>query len=106
MRFLLAIANIVLALTLLAWPLGLLLLVFMFDAPGAETSPWTKAAAWSILLYPVPVVAGTIGYWRNRKETTLQRRARYTLLALCGPGLVVLVFAAIALFCGGSFVCT
>ncbi len=106
MKPLLLGVNLLAAATLLLWPVGLFLLLFLFDAPGSETSFWTQAVAASILLYPVPVVLGNVLFWRQRKRTTPGRLGLYTLVTLCGPGLVALAFLALELFCEGRTVCT
>ena len=105
MNRLLSIINLLLAATLLAWPLGLFMVLFMFDAPGSASSVVTDALAWSIVAYPVPVVIGNIAYWVRRKEKTVEQLRFYTAVTLSGPVLVLVAYLALHFLCDGTFDC-
>lgn len=105
MRRSLSIINLLLATTLLAWPLGLFMVLFMFDAPGSASSVVTDALAWSIIAYPVPVVAGNIAYWIRRKDETVEQLRIYTAVTLSGPVLVAVAYLALHFICDGKFAC-
>ena len=105
MRRVLSIINLLLAATLLAWPLGLFIVLFMFDAPGSASSVVTDALAWSIVAYPVPVVAGNMAYWARRKVETVERLRLYTAVTVSGPVLVLVAYLALHFICDGTFDC-
>lgn len=105
MKRLLSLINLLLAATLLAWPLGLFVVLFMFDAPGSASSIVTGALAWSIVAYPVPVVIGNIAYWAKRKNETVEQLRLYTAVTLSGPVLVLIAYLALHFLCGGKFDC-
>lgn len=106
MRPLLAAVNVLVAVSVLAWPLGLFMLLFVHDAPGSESNRWLDALAVAVLLYPVPVVVGNVLFWRRRKREPVGQLVRYTLLTTCGPGLLLLAILALQLACDGRFTCS
>lgn len=79
--------------------------IFMFDAPESESNPLTVALAWSIWLYPIPILIGSIGYWINRKESSLSVSRNYTLISLIGPAAILFILALLVFVCQGQFSC-
>ncbi|MDP3266917.1 MAG: hypothetical protein Q8M39_08825 [Sulfuricurvum sp.] len=77
----------------------------MFDAPGSETNPLTICLAISILVYPIPVLKGNAGFWKNRKEGSLTISKNYTLIGLIGPASILILITLLQIVCGGNFVC-
>ncbi len=105
MRLAYGAINSILAISLLAWPIGLLGSLFMFDAPGSDTNPITLALALSIFIYPVPVLTGILGYWKNRKEGAIHTLRKYTLVGLLAPTVIVFLVLLLDAFCQGKFAC-
>lgn len=101
----LAAINLLLGATVLAWPLGLFMTAFLFDAPGSTASVLTWALALSILLYPMPVLAGNVLFWRQRTRASVKRLTAYTALTLSGPLLIPVAYLALDLVCDGRFAC-
>jgi hypothetical protein len=102
---LLALLQVLAGLSLIPWPLVLLMTVFLFDAPGSDSSPLTVALALAILVYPAPILAGAWGFWKNRGTATNAVLARFTLLSLSSPALLVILIGALEFFCDGQFAC-
>lgn len=105
MRPVLSTINLLLATTLLIWPVGLFMVLFMYDAPASASSAVTDALALSIVAYPVPVVIGNLAYWLRRKRETVERLRLYTAVTLSGPVLVLVAYLALEFVCGGEFSC-
>jgi hypothetical protein len=105
MKLIYSLINLILLLSLLIWPLGIFGTMFMFDAPGSERNPITICLAISILAYPIPVLKGNAGFWRNRKEGSLAICKNYTLIGLIGPASILILVALLQVVCGGNFVC-
>lgn len=56
MKTLLASITAISALTLLAWPIALILTIIMFDAPGSDSNLATVATALLFFLYPATIM--------------------------------------------------
>ncbi|WP_223669067.1 hypothetical protein [Kangiella shandongensis] len=91
--------------SLLLWPIGLVLMFFMFDAPGSESSTLTLFLAATILFYPIPVVYGAVMAWKNRTSSAPSVIARYTAIAMSGPLLLFFAILLLDVICGGQFAC-
>lgn len=92
-RGLLAVLNIVALATVLLWPLLSYGGIFLFDNPSPENLTATWVFFLSVLLYPVPVVAGNVAFWVCffRKSVPGFLWA-WTSLSFAGPLLVLLLF--------------
>ena len=105
MRPLLTILNTLLLISLLAWPMVLLMSPMLFDAPGSESNPITIAIATAIYAYPLPIIVGNILFWRRRKSSELSILTVYSAISLLSPVTLLLLFVSLALFCNGQFAC-
>ena len=93
MHRLLAAINVLLAVSLLAWPLALFFAIFLFDAPGSERDPFLLAFVAAILAYPAPVALGNIMFWTKRNVATIRSLRNWTLVSSTGPVATVLLGA-------------
>lgn len=105
MKLIFGVINSILALSILAWPIGLLGSIFMFDAPGSRTNLITIALALSIIIYPIPVLTGVLGYWKNRKEAAISILRNYTLVGLVAPATILFLIWLLDAVCQGKFAC-
>lgn len=105
MRLIYGLIHTVLILSLLIWPLGLFGMMFMFDAPGSEKNLILIGLVLSILVYPIPILKGSINFWKNRKECTAINCKKYTLISLIGPVNILFFSSLLEIFCGGNFAC-
>jgi hypothetical protein len=91
-RGLLAVLNLGALATLLVWPFAAFGALFVFDSPANADLPSTWALFFSMVLYPVPVVAGNVAFWisfrRNREPKVLWA---WTATSFVGPLLVLLL---------------
>ena len=94
LRLILSIINILLWLSVLAWPMGLLLSGFIYDAPTVQNELYRRGLAISLFLYPVPVLIGTIKFYRNRKSASLWKLIFYTFISVSGPLAIVFFIKA------------
>ena len=105
MRLVLACVNVLLALTLLLWPILCLVTVFLFDAPGSDHNPITMALALAMLGYPAPILVGNVGFWRRFKQPGQSSLFKYTAIGLAGPAVLLFLVGALEVFCKGKFAC-
>ena len=105
MKTFLLVVNILLALTLLAWPFGVLASAFMFDAPGTEKSVITMMLVFSLVFYPAPILLGVIGFFITRKSALTFLPVIFTLIGLLAPSFVLLSSFLLGVVCGGNFAC-
>jgi len=105
MKLLLATVNIVVATTLLAWFPALLVLPMLFDAPGSQSNQGAQAIALTILIYPLPVVAGNKYFWQGYQRVKALKLTAYTGLSLVGPVMLLISFALAHVACHGSVAC-
>ena len=87
---LLYLVNIFLGLLVIAWPVGFIVVIFMFDAPGSESNFLTLALALSILIYPKLIFYGSGRFFKGRKSDNNATLLKYTLISCTGPCLVIL----------------
>jgi hypothetical protein len=73
--------------------------VFLFDAPGSTSSPWTVALAVAVGVLPLLFVVGAI-LW-----LAMRRRWIFFLLPLADMVAIILIFVAIDRFCHGMLAC-
>ena len=77
----------------------------MFDAPGSEDTFLTLLLAWSIWLYPLPVLIGTIGYLVALiRKASLRTLAVFTLVSITAPTAVLVSFILVMVINDGRFV--
>jgi len=103
------VAALVLALvtlaSLLAWPLGLFVSLFLFDAPGSENNRVLVALAWAIWTHGATAFVGAVTafvcLWRKRDRAAAIAGAVPLVHALVVVGL----FVALQVFCGGQTRC-
>ena len=62
-RIVLIVTQCLYGLFLIIWLFFSGISVMMFDSPGSEHNTWLWVLFWSILMYPVGLLAGTIGSW-------------------------------------------
>lgn len=93
------------AASLLAWPIAVLLSIFIFDAPGSGSNILTVLIAISVLCYPIPIYFGLEGFWKNRKHNTKVALYKYTAMGLSSPAIFITLLIALELFCDGKFNC-
>lgn len=76
--------------------------VFMFDAPGATSSPLTITLFFAVLTLPLFWLLGAGLPWAFRSKGF----AKWLfLLPFCDIVVIGMTIAAITRFCGGSFAC-
>ena len=92
---LMAVANSVVALSLLAWFPALLVTPMLFDAPGSEHNPILKGIAYTMLWYPAAAIAGNVYFWREHKTANTLTLALDTTLSLSGPVILFFLFTAL-----------
>ena len=81
MHRLLATINVLLAISLIAWPLALFFAIFLFDSPASRGDPILLVFATTILAYPAPIVLGNIMFWSKRKTATSSTLRNWTLVS-------------------------
>ena len=91
--------------TLVLWPMAAFVSIFMFDAPGSESNPITVGLAWSIWLYPIPVLFGTLLFFKYKKQNLHKQMLYNMYLSLSGPLMVACFILALMIFCQGQFAC-
>lgn len=96
MKFIYIFINLILALSLLAWPMALIGGVFLTSSHGEAGNFIRLVLGLSILIYPLPVLIGLLGFWRNKKECDLIICKKYTLIGLIGPISILLFFIVFA----------
>jgi len=104
-RLSLAIASIVTALGVLAWPLVFFLSVFMFDAPGSSQSTITVLLANAFYLYPIPAIIGNIFFWGAFRRKKNLESFYYFLISASGYIVVLCLIVLLMLVCDGKFAC-
>ncbi len=72
---------------------------FLFDAPGSESSRLTIAFAIAVALLPVCFLIGAIVWWIARW------RGAFFLIPLIDIAAIVAILVAIESFCGGNLAC-
>ena len=97
--------NKLLLATLALWPFAAFVSIFMFDAPGSESNPITVGLAWSIWLYPIPVLLGSLLFFKYKKLNLHKQMLHSTYLSLSGPTVLVCFILALTVFCQGQFAC-
>ena len=105
MKKVLLVLNVLLPLSLLAWPIALFLSIFMFDAPGSESNWITLLLAYAIWTYPIGILVGSILYWRNRTVSSISILMFYTMVSLAPPSLVFTFSTLLVIICDGQFAC-
>ncbi len=91
--------------SLLLWPILVIAGAMSFDAPGSDEVLLTRLIFLWALIYPVPILIGAIGVWRNRAAKTLGRIKLFTAIALLSWVLPVVFFGLLEVVCDGSFAC-
>lgn len=105
MKLVYGIVQLILAFSVLLWPLVLFVSPFMFDSPGADSNPIALCLALSILFYPIPVIKGGIKFWKNIKEKSLSCLGKYTIISLIGPASIIFFIWLLEFACQGEFAC-
>ncbi|EIF51674.1 hypothetical protein [Sulfurovum sp. AR] len=105
MKAILYLLNIMLVLLVVAWPLGIFLSIFMFDAPVSGSNFITLGLAYSLWLYPLTVLYGSYLFFRNQKLATNLVLAKYTLISFVGPCCVLVFSIMLEIICNGKFAC-
>ena len=97
--------NTMFALSLIAWPMIALLSMMMFDAPGSEDNTLTLLLAWSIWLYPVPILIGTIGSLVSLiVKARLSILTAFTLVNFMAPTGILVCLSLVEIINDGRFV--
>jgi len=85
--------NLIFGLLLLAWPMGLIMSIFLFDAPGSTESLLLNITAWSIWTYPVTyliALVGSILLYKKNYRTASILFASLPIINIIGVGLIAL----------------
>ncbi len=98
--------HIILAISLLAWPLMLFGSLFLFDAPNSMESPLTQFLAATFWLYPVPLIIGFVGFVSTLKQKNTVKSLVFTGIALLSPVSILLAFILLEAICNGKFACS
>lgn len=91
----LAALHVLLAATLLLWPVAAMPGLALHDAPRVRDDRAAQLFLAVLLACPLPVLAGGIGFWVRRRVAPLRQLLGWTALACTGP-LALLVAWAIA----------
>ena len=78
------IINIFMLFTLLLWPLALFGSVFLFDHPKSSSNIGVWLVAFSIWLYPLPVLFGSYRAWKSRDGVD-ENRIKKTIIGTVAP---------------------
>lgn len=95
----------VLVASILLWPIVGMAGIMSFDAPGSQDNPLTTLIFVWAITYPLPIVIGAIGVWRNRANSSLGVLYAYTSVALLSIAIPIVLFSLLGFFCGGNFAC-
>lgn len=90
---------------IIAWPFISLLSFMAFDAPGSDSSPFTVGLVLSILMYPLPTLAGAWFTYQDIKKRDFSHCFLTVFLTYCGLFAIIILIEAIKIFCGNSFAC-
>ena len=90
--FVLKFLNLIFVIGTLAWPLAAFSSMFLFDAPGTESSLIVKGLALSVIGYPIPVIIGNIRFWGKDQ---LRDLLKLTLISSSGY-ICIFIFLLVA----------
>lgn len=91
--------------TLLLWPVAAFVSVFLFDSPGSESNSLTIGLAWSIWLYPIPVLFGSLVFLRYKERIAQKYLILLTCVSLSGSLVFIYFIWALEFYCQGKFAC-
>ena len=84
--------SLVFTLPAIAWPIGVFVVPFMFDAPGSESNFLAKLLAFSTIIYgPLYLIALKESHSLRRKGN--EKDAIKTWIYLCGSDAVIWIIA-------------
>jgi hypothetical protein len=104
MKPILGLVNIVLALSLFVWPIGLFLSLFTGDSPDSTSSVFVHLFLLTIWTYPIPIIAGQIRFWKKEADGDVIL-LKGTFIGLSYPILWVIMLSVNSLFCKGKIAC-
>lgn len=105
MKTLLIIINAIFGLASTIWVGGLLMVVFLFDAPGSQDSELTISLATSIASYPIFYIIGLLWSIKLFKKGLHSRAILVSLIPLINVIWMITTVVLIELLCNGSFSC-
>lgn len=88
----LAVLNILAALTVLAWPILAFGSAFLFDAPGSADKKHLQIIAYICWYYPAGPALGNYLFWSNRFEAGTSTLWLYTAVSYSGLVLLAIIF--------------
>lgn len=101
----LSIIHILFAISLLIWLVFFGFIFMLFDAPGSQDNPLNYVLLFSVLTYPIPVLVGTLRFWKNVRQKPTDKLYSYTATLFISPISIVIAFWLLELFCGGKTTC-
>jgi len=87
--------HVLLAASLLLWPLPAMLGLALHDAPRVRDDRAAQLFLVVLLACPLPVLAGGIGFWMRRRVAPLRQLLGWTALACTGPLALLVAWAAV-----------
>ena len=105
MKNLLIIINAIFGLATMLWLGGLLMIAFLFDAPGSQESPLTVSLAVSIASYPLFYILGLLWSIKIFKSGRKARAILVSLLPLISITWMIITVILIKLLCDGKLSC-
>ena len=105
MKKLLWLTNVLLAISLIGWPLGILLLAFMFEGPKAFENIILIFIGLSILTYPIPVLYSVTYVLSNKNNKSIIDLFYRTLIGLSPLVTIFILNIFLDVFCNGNSTC-
>lgn len=87
------------------WPMALLAPMLSFDAPGSEDNQITLVLAFSLWLYPVPVLITRWRFLKAYESGSTRDCLWYCVLSITGYLAIALSLVALEIRCDGQFAC-